>query len=95
LHLDKVVFLSSLFLMCLFTSLFWGLSRREKNFSVLVFPYICLDFVSSLCSLLIISTTHSESKLQNMIFRFYLLLFYLWHVLFVGKSKFLRNMGYL
>jgi hypothetical protein len=41
----KVVLLSSLSLAYLFTSLFWGLSSKVKNYSVLVSSNIFFDFV--------------------------------------------------
>ncbi len=69
LHPDKVILLSSLSIACLFTPLFWSLFGGVKNSLVLVSFDIFLDFVFSLCSLLIISNAHSESILWNKLYR--------------------------
>ncbi len=65
---DKVVLLFSLSLACLFTSLFWGLFGGVNTSSMSVSSDIFPNFVFSLCSLLIISTAHNESILQNKIY---------------------------
>ncbi len=70
LHIDKVVLLSSLSLVCLFTSFFWRLFDGVDKFLVLVYFNIFFDFVFSLCFLLIIFAMYNESILQNKFYEF-------------------------